>query len=92
MLVFRLSRLKYANSLSGYGASVRGARWNSKGVEMLYWETNRSLAMAEVLVHFVSGSIPDDYMMITIEIPDYVVVKVLEQHDCFKHQLRKSNW
>jgi len=51
MEVFRLSRAKYADQLSGYGAALKGARWNSRGVEMIYAAENRSLAMAEVLVH-----------------------------------------
>jgi RES domain-containing protein len=36
MEVFRLSREKYAATLSGKGAAIRGERWNSVGVEMIY--------------------------------------------------------
>jgi RES domain-containing protein len=75
MLVYRLSRAKYANSLSGIGASMYGARWNSKGVEMIYTATNRSLAMAEVAVHFSLATMPVDYMMITVNIPDDVSIE-----------------
>lgn len=40
------------------------------GVEMIYTATNRSLAMAEIAVHFTLATLPGDYMMITIFIPD----------------------
>jgi RES domain-containing protein len=72
MEVFRLSREKFALPLSGKGAAIKGARWNSAGVEMIYTASNRSLAMAEVAVHFTLATLPDDYVMITIDIPDTV--------------------
>ncbi len=74
MEVFRLSRAKYADQLSGYGAALKGARWNSRGVEMIYTAENRSLAMAEVLVHLSLAMLPNDFMMLTIYIPDELEV------------------
>ncbi|MFA6261922.1 MAG: RES family NAD+ phosphorylase [Bacteroidia bacterium] len=70
MEVFRLTREQYARSLSGKGAALKGARWNSVGVELIYSATNRSLAMAEVAVHFTLATLPDDYRMVTLYIPD----------------------
>lgn len=70
MEVFRLARERYSDSLSGKGAAVKGGRWNSQGVEIIYTAANRSLAMAEVAVHFTLATLPDDYMMITIYVPD----------------------
>ena len=72
MEAYRLSRERYASKLSGKGAAMKGARWNSIGVEMIYTASNRSLAMAEVAVHFTLATLPDDYMMITIFIPDNI--------------------
>ncbi|HRD07720.1 MAG: RES family NAD+ phosphorylase [Saprospiraceae bacterium] len=77
MEVFRLSRARFADPLSGVGAALKGARWNSPGVEMVYTAANRSLAMAEVLVHLSLGMLPDDYLMITINIPTKVKIKKL---------------
>ena len=74
MEVFRLSRKKFAHTLSGKGAALKGARWNSMGVEMIYSAANRSLAMAEVVVHLTLGTLPKDYMMITLYIPKFVAV------------------
>jgi RES domain-containing protein len=74
MEVFRLSREKFAAILSGVGAALKGGRWNSPGIEMIYTAQNRSLAMAEVAVHFTFATLPDDYKMITIMIPDDLLV------------------
>ncbi|MCG2418588.1 RES family NAD+ phosphorylase [Aequorivita sp. F47161] len=77
MRVFRLSRKKYAYDLSGKGAAKFGNRWNSKGVKMLYTAESRALAMAEVIVHLSLATLPDDYMMIEIDIPDSLKIEVL---------------
>lgn len=74
MKVYRLARAPYANSLSGKGAAIKGARWNSIGVEMIYTASNRSLAMAEVAVHLTAATVPDDYMMVALSIPDELEV------------------
>lgn len=79
MEVFRLSRAKYAEPLSGKGAAVKGARWNSAGVELIYAAMNRSLAMAEVAVHLTLATIPSDYVMVTIYLPDEVSMKKLNE-------------
>jgi RES domain-containing protein len=81
MEVFRLVREKYATPLSGKGAAVKGARWNSIGVELIYTAKNRSLAMAEVAVHFTLATLPDDYMMLTIDIPDGITAKQIPEKD-----------
>lgn len=70
MEAYRLSREKFSSNLSGIGAAMKGARWNSIGIEMIYTASNRSLAMAEVAVHLSLATLPDDYMMMTIHIPD----------------------
>ncbi|MEO8116447.1 MAG: RES family NAD+ phosphorylase [Bacteroidota bacterium] len=81
MEAYRLSRKKFAAVLSGKGAALKGARWNSTGVEIIYTAANRSLAMAEVAVHFTLATIPEDYMMITIFIPDNIPIKKLRMKD-----------
>lgn len=79
MEVFRLSKKQYAGSLSGIGAAMYGARWNSKGTELIYTATNRSLAMAEVAVHFSLATMPKDYLMLTIFIPDKIAIQHLPE-------------
>lgn len=78
MELFRLSRTKYINKLSGKGAAIKGARWNSKGTEIIYTTSNRSLAMAEVAVHLTLSALPDDYHMLTIYVPDDILVREVD--------------
>ncbi|PHR91142.1 MAG: RES superfamily protein [Leeuwenhoekiella sp.] len=77
MIVYRLSREKYADSLSGKGAALRGARWNSKGVEILYTAQSRALALAEIAVHLSLSALPKNFIMLEIEIPDSLAIKTL---------------
>lgn len=81
MEAYRLSREKFASTLSGKGAALKGARWNSIGVELIYTASNRSLAMAEVAVHFTLATLPVDYVMISIFIPDDISLKKLNISD-----------
>lgn len=81
MEAFRLSREIYASSLSGKGAALKGARWNSAGIEMIYTAGNRSLAMAEAAVHFTLATIPEDYMMVTHSVPDDIPLRKLKIAD-----------
>lgn len=81
MEVYRLSREIYASELSGKGAALKGARWNSIGFELIYTAGNRSLAMAEVAVHFTLATLPTDYMMVTIYIPDDISLIKLNAAD-----------
>ena len=77
MEVFRLSREKFALPLSGKGAAMKGARWNSVGVELIYTAENRSLAMAEVAIHLTLATVPGDYVMQTIYLPDDISIQKL---------------
>ncbi len=81
MEVFRLSRKKFASVLSGKGAAIKGARWNSIGVELVYTASNRSLAMAEIVVHFSLATIPLDFMMLSLFIPDNISLLKLNPGD-----------
>lgn len=82
MQVFRLISKRHASEpLSGRGAANFGARWNSIGVELIYTAANRSLAMAEVAVHLSVGTMPGDYLMATINVPDNISRERLEAHD-----------
>jgi len=81
MEVFRLSRESYAIPLNGIGSSKQGARWNSIGTELIYVASNRSLAMAEVAVHFSIATAPIDYVLLTIHIPDDIDVQTIPEKD-----------
>lgn len=81
MIVYRLSRKKHKDELSGYGASLNGQRWNSKGIEVIYTAQTRALANSEVAVHIALGTLPRDYFMVEIEIPDHLPVLTLAEKD-----------
>ncbi len=81
MEVYRLTRQRFSGSLSGKGAAIKGARWNSTGIELIYTAANRSLAMAEVAVHFSLATIPNDYVMMTIFVPDDISLQKINIAD-----------
>ena len=70
MIVYRLSKSKYAQSLSGQGAERFGGRWNNKGTPMVYTSGSRALCAVEVAVHTPYGQLPEDYVLITLHLPD----------------------
>lgn len=70
MIVFRLSKSKFANDLSGKGAEKSGGRWNSRGTAMIYTSASRALCATEIAVHTPLGNVPLDYKLISIEIPE----------------------
>jgi len=78
MEVFRLQRGKYGDRLSGSGAATKGARWNSAGTRLIYTSANRALAMAEVAVHFSLATLPPDFHLLTMFIPDTVSIKLAD--------------
>lgn len=83
MQVYRLSREKYANQLSGIGTSRSGNRWNSKGTEIIYCADSRALAMAEVSVHISLTALPKDFVMMEIYIPDFIKILSVGENDLF---------
>jgi len=71
MLLYRLTKKKYKNDLTGTGASIMGGRWNSAGIKVLYTSSSIALAMAEVLVHLNISEFPNDgYYILTLQMPD----------------------
>jgi RES domain-containing protein len=77
MIVFRLSKSKFANDLSGKGAEKSGGRWNSKGIALVYTSESRALCTTEIAVHTPLGNLPLDYKLVSIEIPDDIHVQEL---------------
>ncbi len=81
MIIYRLTKEKFANQLSGFGAEQSGGRWNSKGVAMIYTSENRSLCTAEIAVHTPLGIMPLDFCLISIEVPDNMKIESLALKD-----------
>jgi len=77
MHVFRLCRARNA-ALDGEGARLYGGRWNSPGRRVVYASSTLSLAVVETLAHLDPDLVPDDYVALTIEIPDAVAVESVD--------------
>ncbi len=70
MIVYRLSREQYARDLSGKGAERYSGRWNSRGTPMVYTSESRALCTVEIAVRTPLGSLPENYNIVEIEIPE----------------------
>jgi RES domain-containing protein len=77
MIVYRLSKLKFASDLTGKGAEKSGGRWNSQGTALIYTSESRALCTTEIAVHTPLGNLPLDYQLISIEIPVDIQIKEL---------------
>jgi len=75
MLVYRLSKSKYADDLSGLGAAIAGGRWNKKGRAVLYCSESPALALLEIVVNLPPMFQPD-LQLLTLEIPDEKVMSI----------------
>lgn len=71
MIAYRLT-LPAFRALDGEGARTFGGRWNSPGRPMVYASAGPSLPVLEVMVHLdlEPDLLPDDYRLLTIEVPD----------------------
>ncbi len=86
MIAYRISNPLYSNDISGTGAKLHGARWNSVGIPMLYTAENISLAVLEMLVntHFNDYSIALD--LVYIQLPEGIAATEI------KLAKLKDNW
>lgn len=80
MYLYRITRKKYAKSpFNPEGARLYGGRWNSKGVEALYFSESESLASLEVFVHVNKDpKIITQYDLYRIELPEKLIARLEE--------------
>jgi RES domain-containing protein len=71
LILWRAARRKYAD-LSGQGGLYNSGRWHSQGRPVVYTAEHPALALLEVRVNLdVSAELlPDDYVMIKIQVPE----------------------
>jgi len=72
MIVYRITKTRYINDLTGTGARQYGGRWNHKGTGIIYASESRSLAILEYLVHVPLSILPSDLSIVSISIPDTI--------------------
>ena len=74
MRAWRITReIHRPHALSGEGAARVGNRWNSPGVRIAYTSTSRPLAVLEMLVHVTRNTIPENLLILPINVPDSLV-------------------
>ena len=81
MRVFRITKTRYADDLSGAGARLNGGRWNHQGVSVIYTSSSRALAMVEYLVHVPAAMIPKNLCIAAIDVPDEAIPDRVEVSD-----------
>lgn len=65
----------------GTGAMQHGGRWNSPGHRAVYCSSTLAAAQLETLVHVGRTKPPTNHAWISIDIPDDVVITVIESPD-----------
>jgi RES domain-containing protein len=88
MLVYRLAKDQFAQDLSGEGAKRYGGRWNSIGIPVLYTSSTIALALVEMLVHLPKKNLPNDLVLITIEIEKSATLDILNPIDLPKEWIQ----
>ncbi len=89
MLVYRITKPKFAKDLTGEGAYRFGGRWNSSGIRCLYTAESVALAAWETYIH-IKKSAPKNFVLVTIEIPGDIVILEQEYGDKPAQWNRKS--
>lgn len=84
MKVFRISKQKWTDDLSGIGAKLTGGRWNPKGYSVLYCASTSSLAILEKLVNIDYDLLPSDLFITELDLPDSSI-KSIEVSDLPKN-------
>ena len=74
MTIYRITSEIYKDDISGNGASIYGARWNSVGKRMVYTSEHISLGILESLVHFTKNQIPQNLYLLHILLPNNIEV------------------
>lgn len=77
MKVYRISKNKYLNDLSGEGARLFGGRWNKKGFPMLYTSESLALSVLELLVHLDSQFVKGGFSYMELEIPEEIDIEIV---------------
>lgn len=66
----RLWRISEFAALDGAGGMISAGRWHRRGRRVIYTAESPALALLEALVRFETGSLPERYQLLELEIPD----------------------
>lgn len=77
--VWRICRQPFATTaLDGIGGLYVGGRWHRRGRPIVYTASSAALAALEVLVHVDPLDAPDDLRLLTLELPDDLLIERVE--------------
>lgn len=86
MILYRFSHRKFAHEISGYGARLKGGRWNPAGLAVLYTSETISLALLEILANTYTFEELQMMQLMEIHVPDNASCQEI------KLQNLKKNW
>lgn len=69
MLIYRICRAEFAQSLNASGFS---GRWNIRGQQVIYASSTRSLAALELLANRSGAELKDAYKVMVLNVPDHL--------------------
>ncbi len=86
MVLWRLTRRPYAD-LRGRGGELADGRWHTRGRPVVYGASTAALAALEVRVHLdlPFDLLPDDYVLMRIDAPDDMAVRIVEPEELPKN-------
>jgi RES domain-containing protein len=87
MILHRFAHRKYAHDISGTGSKLKGGRWNSVGLAVVYSSERISLSLLEVLANANTLEELQMLQLTEIEVPDNVPL-----HEIRLSQLKKEWW
>jgi len=87
MILYRFAHRKYAHDISGTGSKLKGGRWNSVGLPVVYSSERISLSLLEVLANANTLEELQMIQLTEIEVPDNV-----PSHEIRLPQLKKEWW
>lgn len=78
MVAYRITTAKWASKLTGSGYP---ARWNPKGMSVVYTAGSRALACLENLAHRSGEGLNKNFRVVTIHIPETVTTDTIYADD-----------
>ncbi len=79
MIVFRVGKTKYAEDLTGEGASLFGGRWNNKRIGCIYTSESRALALLEYTANVNIDEIPRALSITAIRVIEADIVSIAQK-------------
>ncbi len=79
MNLFRITKTKYAQDLSGTGAKLAGGRWNPAGKPVVYTAGSSALGLLEHLTHLSRTDLQLSFQLILLETYN-TPISFLEDH------------